>query len=97
MNKGVIIGIALLTIVFISRQFYTLSDTYIKKHTWLHGEGHGSDLFLFDKDDDIRSDTIYINGQAEGFILKRGYRPLIPNYLVIKSLSTNEIGTFHEK
>lgn len=97
MNKAIIVGIALLTILFISRQFYSLSDSYIKNHTWLNGEGQGSDLFIFDKDDDIRTDTIYIKRKAEGVILKRGYRPFIPNYLVIKSLSTNGIGTFHEK
>lgn len=98
MKRKIKIGIVLLTLLFVARQFYTLSNPYIKQHGWLYGDGYGfTDFFTFDKNDDIVNDTIFINGTPEAFILHRGYRPIIPNYLIIKSLTTNEVGTYHEK
>ena len=98
MRRKIKIGLVILTILFVARQFYTLSNPYIKQHGWLHGEGYSfTDFVSVDKNDDIVSDTIYRNGTPDAFILHRGYRPIIPNYLVIKSLTTNEVGTYHEK
>ncbi len=98
LNTKIKTGVALLAILFITRQFYTLSNSYIKQQDWLYGEGyHFTDFIFFGKEDDIKNDTIYKHGHPEAFILHRGYRPIVPNYLVIKSLTTNEVGTYHEK
>lgn len=99
MSKKIWIGIIVLsTILFIARQFYTISNPYLKQKAWLHGGGyHFSDGFTFGKEDDIINDTLFFNKKPVALIIKRGYRPFIPNYLVIKSLKTNKIGTYHEK
>jgi len=97
-NRKTKIILVILTTLFVARQFYTLSDYYIKQHGWLHGEGYCfTDFFPFDKNNNIKNDTIFRNRTPVAIILHRGYRPLIPNYLVIKSLNTNEVGTYHEK
>ena len=96
--KKYLIFLIVFLILFVVRQFYTLSDYYICKKGWLHGEGNiRTDFFAFEKDDYIKDDTIYINNKAEFTIINRGYRPIIPNYIVVKSISTEDVATFHEK
>lgn len=97
--KKIKIGILLLAVLFIARQFYTLSDSYIKQHAWLGGSADGSlpDGFSFGKECDIINDTLFCSKTPFAVIVKRGYRPIIANYMVVKSLKTNEIATYHEK
>jgi hypothetical protein len=92
--------ILFLVILFIVRQFYTLSNQYIKNQVWKNANGglHMNDVIVFNSNQTaLRADSIFMDNTAFAIIVKRGYRPFIPNYIVVQHIQSKEMITYHEK
>ena len=105
-NKYQYIGLFILGIfaIFYS-QYYTITNEVIKKSPWKCGDGNigMGDLIWFknighNKDYyHLKGDSIVYKNKNIAVITKRGYRIIGGNYLIIKSLSTHDTATYHEK
>jgi hypothetical protein len=92
--------ILFLVILFIVSQYYTLSNQYIKNQVWKNADGglYMSDVIVFNNSKTtLQSDSIFIDNTAYAVIVKKGYRPFVPNYIVVQHIQSKEMATYHEK
>jgi len=75
-----------------------LTNEKIKKHWWKYGEGfHIGDVLVLDNKNLI-NDTIFINDKPTAIIVDKVYGLIgADNKIIIRSVWTNEKGTYHEK
>lgn len=97
MIKHIITILILIIILFTGRQFYTISNSYIRKQNWKYSDGFHIGDALNLKKRELIGDTIYKENKPIAIIKKRGYRFIIPNYMIIQSIETNETGYYCEK
>lgn len=89
---------------FVCLQYYTLTNSYIRKKPWKYSEGASfGDIAWFKnigygQNLTLHGDTIYDkNHEPMALIIKRGYRFVGGNYLLVRLFATNKIGRYCEK
>lgn len=86
-------------ILYISLPLFLVScstnDMDLKKGWWKYGEGyHIGDVIDF-KSHKISNDTIFINDKPKALLISQ--ENFISRKIVIKSLESDETGTYHNK